>query len=313
MSKYDNVNDYPHGFGLQEDSYSCGAYAFAHAMNLIGIPLVIDESKKLCRTVSYWKSFKKNLTVEKILSDIVKAFANFLYDPGTEPSGILKACKKLGLTVSELETDSKSEAKEFLRNNIVVKGYPVILHVNYGDGDEEDLGHWVTCGNIINGKEYVIIDSAPFDEDDVITIYSWGELVERFTWDESFSFYGIAVGNKGVSAVRRFGKIGRELEGRWGHCLADLVEIFDLNNHKNNNTQSFISAKEFFLTYGDDIIENTSYWLLEAKRKKIKRMLKNYRAVSEAYNIKIPKNKVSEVLISFVTAFNATMVYDSNN
>jgi len=174
MSKYNNeVDEFPHGFGYQEDSYSCGAYSFVHAMNLIGIPMVIDESKKLCKTVSYWKSFEKNITVKKILRDPIKAVGGFLYDPGTEPSGIIKACKKLGLTIKEFESDSKSEAKEFLRNNIIVKGYPVILHVNYGDGSEEDLGHWVTCGNIINGKEYVIIDSAPFDEDDVITIYSW--------------------------------------------------------------------------------------------------------------------------------------------
>lgn len=311
MSKYNNeVDEFPHGFGLQEDGYSCGAYAFAHALNLIGIPLVIDESKKLCKTVSYWKSFKKNLTVEKILSDIVKAFANFLYEPGTEPSGILKACRKLGLTVKELETDSKSKAKEFLRNNIVVKGYPVILHVNYGDGSEGDLGHWVTCGNILDKKKYVIIDSASPSDSSIISYCSWNDLLERLIWDDEFLFYGIAVGNGSVSAVKRFGKIGKELERGWGYCLADLIDIFNLNNHKNNNTQNFISAKEFFNTYANNIIDSSSYWLLDAKKKKVKKMLKNYSVVAEAYDIKIPNHKLSEALISFITAFNAAIIYE---
>lgn len=311
MSKYEYAGDIPHGFGLQEDSYSCGAYAFAHAMNLIGIPIVIDESKKLCKTVSYWKSFKKNLTVEKILANIIKAFANFLYDPGTEPSGILKACKKLGLTVKELETESKTKTKDFLSSSIA-KGFPVILHVNNGDGSESDLGHWITCGNIIGGRQYVIIDSAPPSPSTIISYYSWQELVDRLNWNEEFLFYGIAVSNGNVSAVRRFGKIGRELERRWGYCLADLVEIFDLNKLKNKDSKNFTSAKEFFKMYSDDIIESTSYWLLETKRKKVEKMFKNYRAVAEAYDIRIKKKKVSEVLISFVTAFNATIAYDSD-
>jgi hypothetical protein len=140
-----------------------------------------------------------------------------------------------------------------------------------------------------------------------------GELVDRLNWNEEFLFYGIAVDNGNVSAVRRFGKIDQQLMERWGCCLADLVEIFNLTNHKNNNTKNYISAKEFFNTYRDNIIESTSYWLLEAKTKKVKKMLKNYRTVAEAYDIKILKNKVSEALISFVTAFNATMVYDCND
>ena len=140
-------------------------------------------------------------------------------------------------------------------------------------------------------KKYVIIDSASLSPSTIISYYSWQELVGRLNWDEEFLFYGIAVGNGNVSAVRRFGKISRELERGWGYCLADLVEIFNLNNHKNNNTQSFISVKEFFNTYADDIIDSSTYWLLEAKRKKIKRMSKNYRAVAEAYDIRITKEQ----------------------
>jgi len=77
------MKDYPIGFQHQKDYYSCGAHAFSFAATLLGIPMYINESKKYCRTNSYLDSARKNLRMDKLISNPVKCYYKFLFDPGT--------------------------------------------------------------------------------------------------------------------------------------------------------------------------------------------------------------------------------------
>lgn len=299
------------GFSGQKDGYGCGAYAFAHAMLLLGKTMTINESKKYCKTISYWDSIKGNLGKIEIVhpSTIkwIKLWKRFVEDPGTSELGIMRAIRKLQCSPIAYDTVNENKAKEWIEYNIK-KGLPIICLFNF-DQTVDDSGHWIVIGGKIKDK-FIVIDSSPFDEE-IIDYYSWKKLKERFIWvdeDEKkhFQFYGIAIKpeDKNLlkhSMVNRFHLVANklneneELREYWGYYTDDITEIFGY--------EKGVSADSLLSKYREQIIGSVSYWSGEENESSLNYLLDIYLMICKAYDIKINRKDIESTLIDFTAAF----------
>lgn len=297
----------PLGFEYQPDyEGSCGAYALGHALNLIGITGEIDNFKNSSNYTSAKKSRDKHLSWYSIFHPVY-TYQTINSDIGTSERGILSGIKKAGCVSTLVDNYSEIESQKLL-DKYLVNGLPVILFANWNKNEEDD-GHWYVCGGKSGGK-YIIIDSSPLlTSKNVISLYTWDEIVRRsivYTEDESyFQLYGFAVQPQGgVSVVPRLhmflSQLFRDesLREWWGYYLEDLRYIFD----KTSADDDIVNSKEFFTKYSSSFLENSSFWNPDVEKSRIKKELTNYAIVAEAYNFAISKSRLEEAIISFTAA-----------
>ena len=281
------------GFIHQSDYYGCGAYALKHALLLLGMPIQIEKSKKLCKTISYGQAFREEILNPKFILDPKGQINKYQSVPGTDEQGLFRGIKKMKCLPVQKNTLSKKETKIFLIECFNL-GMPIIAHVNWSQ-DEEDTGHWLVLAGIYHGK-YIVIDSAPFRNDDIITLYTWQEFVERLTWcdddREYFQFYGIGVKSTNHSAIFQLKKVipkllkDEYLREWWGYYLSDILELD--RPHGKKAADYFKKSKE--------IIHSTWYWIGgDLNIALAKQTLEYYRLLCEVYEIKL----TDEFLVMF--------------
>lgn len=168
------------GFTYQPDSEgSCGVYAFMHASLLLGYTMTRKVAKELVHYVSakdaLLRLFNGKLSHDQLWEEI-----------GTDEKGIIKGIKKLNIPFKECYFKTK---KHFDR----ISKYPSIIFINYFY-DETDNGHWAVYAGKYRGK-YIIIDSAPWDNKSLISLYTWKELEKRIEWfiDDGMYLEGYAI------------------------------------------------------------------------------------------------------------------------
>ena len=299
--------DRPLGFEYQNDyGGACGAYALGHAMNLIGIPGEIEDSKKYSNYRSISGSVKKNLSFHSII-DPISTVQKIYSDIGTSERGIVSGIRKQSCTYTEIDNYSEQNSREIL-DSMLEKGIPVILFVNV-DGSEEDKGHWLVCGGK-TGDKYVIIDSSPvLASKGVISLHTWIELRRRFIFFEwsgvYFNMSGYAIQSPSqISAVPRIHNYLTQLyrnEGLrewWGYYLDDLLAVFD----NTGNSGDVMTSESFFQNYTPVIIQNIRYWYDDFEKSRIEKELSNYKIVADVYDLAISKEKVPEAAISMTVA-----------
>ena len=296
----------PLGFEYQPDyEGSCGAYALGHALNLVGRSGEIDNFKNTSNYVSWFRSTKKNFSLSSLL-DPINTFLKISSDVGTVEKGILSGIKKNACIPIKIDNYSRPSSRKILDSNLS-KGYPVILFVNYSQ-EVADSGHWFVCAGKSEGK-YIIIDSLPYEDDDIISFYTWGELAERCinyeTEETYFQLYGFAVQSPNdISAVKKFHKYinkifkDESLQEWWGYYVADLVEILE----SSSSAQNKITSENFFEKYSSSFIKNIKYWNDDIEVSRIKQELLNYQIIADTYDLSISKSKIEDALVSFTAA-----------
>lgn len=288
-----------YGFNYQPDWYdlnlggSCGVHSLSSALNLLGIPNIIDDTKIKCRYISPKNGF-------------------FTNDFGTDEKGIIAGIKKFGCNPVINDNYSPEQSKSFLEKNISL-GFPVIIWVNW-DEDEEDSGHWLVCGGKYKSK-FVIIDSAPAaSETEIIDLYTWEELKARCVWydnqeDEGYyGFYFIAIESRQTpSCVQQMDYIftalseDEDLQKWWGYYLNDLLEICDYK-YGGGIQLSEVIKKHYYT-----IIELLCYWFADIEEDDLEYELNNYLIVAKAYKLSV--NKKEEALISISSSLAGTLIY----
>ncbi len=301
------MSDIPLGFERQpKREGSCGAFALGHALNLVGITGGIENFKNLANYISWSRSADKNFSFSGLLKPI-STINKISKDIGTTEKGIPRGIKKSGCIPIEIDNYSKSSSRKILDSNLK-KGFPVILFANW-DKDEEDGGHWYVCAGREDSK-YIMIDSKPkLKSKKIISLYTWDEITRRSMvygeGDYYFQLYGFAVQPPdGVSAVPQLHKYLNQLyrdqilKEYWGYYIRDLRKIFDTTG----NVKNVITASEFFSRFGKSFLEFTKDWNYELSTFGIKKKLRNYQIVADAYNLAISKPRLDEVLIGFTAA-----------
>ena len=306
--------DIPVGFLDQPDDGSCGVYALAHLMNLLGSPSYIDDAELYTNFRSKSDSFKKHFNIYDAIFNYKWTKTKILSGYGVKENGMISAVKKLGWKPTPFKTLSEIEAQEFMEQKLRTNS-PILLKVNYSK-TFNDGGHWFVCGGI-NKDKYIIIDSESIASNKgILSLYSWEDLYRRNTWynDEGkyFQFNAISVeSNNGINLMPRLSKhLGilqknLTLQYWWGLYLSDLVDIFEVKQKAKNP----YSAEDFFNKYSVIIKENVSYWIDEFETTSIIQELNNYRVVAMAYNMSFEQEKLEQVLVGFTTALIGTLYY----
>lgn len=306
--------DIPVGFVDQYEDGSCGVYALAHLMNLLGNPSYIEDAKLYANFRSKSESFKKHFTFYDAIFNYNWTKTKILSGYGVKERGIIGAVQKLGWKSTSFKTLSEMEAQEFMEQKLKMNS-PILLRVNYSKTLNDD-GHWFVCGGIQKDK-YIIIDSEPIASNKgILSLYSWEDLYRRNTWynDEGkyFQFNAVSVeSNNEINLVSRLSKYlgilqkNLTLQYWWGFYLADLVNIFEVKEKAKNP----YSAEDFFDKYSVVIKENVSYWMDEFETASIIQELNNYKVVAVAYNMSFEREKLDRVLVGFTSALIGTLYY----
>jgi len=306
--------DIPVGFVDQFEDGTCGVYALAHLMNLLGSPAYIEDAELHTNFRSKSDSFKKHFTVYDTIFNFNWTKTKILSGYGVKEKGMISAVQKLGWKPTPFKTLSEMEAQEFIDEKLRMKS-PILLKVNYSKTLNDD-GHWFVCGGIHKDK-YIIIDSEPIASNKgILSLYSWEELYRRNTWynDEGKYFQFQAIGVESNSKISLMPKLfeylgilqkNLTLQYWWGLYLADLVDIFGTKDKINNP----YSAEDFFKKYSGIIKENISYWIEKVETKSLIQELNNYRVVAVAYNMSFEKERLEEVLVGFTTALIGTLFF----
>ncbi len=307
-------DDIPVGFASQPNDGSCGVYALAHLMNLLGKPCYIEDAELYTNFRSRSASFKKYLTFNGFIFNYKWTKTKLFSGYGVKERGMVSAIKKLGWNPVPYYTLSEKEAREFIGQKFKTNS-PVLLRVNYEKTLNED-GHWLVCGGIHKNR-YIIIDSDPIaTKKGILSLYSWEELYRRSTWfndkGKYFKLNAVAVESKNAinlvpNLFEYLGILQKNLilQYWWGLYLSDLVDIFETGDKIENP----YNAEDFFKRYSEIIKQNVSNWLDEIKTESLNRELNNYRVVSEAYNMSFDKNKLEKVLIGFTSALIGILFY----
>ena len=292
---------------------SCGVYSFGHALNLVGIPNLIDDSKHNVKFVSLFDSIKINLR----LKNLKKGF-NLINDWGTLDGGIISGIKKSDCKPIQINTKNSEKAKKFINDNLI-KGNPIIMSVNW-DYDVNDGGHWAVCGGK-SKNNYIVIDSAPVDANtDIISLYTWAELEDRFVWfkdaydnDGYYEFNLIAVESKSTpSCVKQMGSIiedlldDGDLQEWWGYYLNDLLAVCDYDFKAKSKS---ILLGNFIAQHEKTIVEIINYWFGDIDIEDLEYELNNYLIVAKAYQLTISENKKEAAILSFASALIGTLTY----
>lgn len=298
----------PLGFEYQPDyEGSCGAYALGHALNLVGITGEIENHKHSSSYVSWSRSTEKNTTLSSLLHPI-KTISKIYDGIGTSERGIQGGIKKSGCTPIIIDNYSMTESHNIL-NNLLDKGFPLILHASRKHNNGQISSHWNVCAGRM-GSKYIFIDSWPLlSNKNIISLYTWEEISRRsIEYDEEssyFQFYGFAVQPKdNISAVPHLHKVlpqlfrDESLREWWGYYLEDLRYVFD----KTGDDDDVLTAKDFFANYSKLLIDNVSFWSLETEKQRFKDELKNYQLVATAYDFAVSKSRLDEALIRFSSA-----------
>ena len=307
-------DDIPVGFASQPNDGSCGVYALAHLMNLLGKPCYINDAELYTNFRSRYASLKKHFTIYDAIFNFNWTKTKIFSGYGVKERGMISAISKLGWNPVPYGTLSESEAREFIDKQFKSNS-PILLRVNYQRALDED-GHWLVCGGIHKDR-YIIVDSDPIATNKgILSLYSWEELYRRCTWYNNngkfFKLNAIAVeSNHALSLVPNLfeylGILQKNLilQYWWGLYLSDLVDIFETGNKIENPYNS----EDFFKRYSGIIKQNVSYWLDEIETESLNRELNNYRVVAVAYNMSFDKKKLEKVLVGFTSALIGTLFY----
>ena len=307
--------DIPVGFLNQPDDGSCGVYALAHLMNLLGIPAYIEDAELYTNFRSKSDSFKKHFTLYDAIFNYKWTKKKIFSGYGVKEKGMVSAVKKVGFKPNPFTTLSEREAQEFLRTNL--KNYsPLLLRVNYYD---TTAGHWFVCAGMKKNK-YIIIDSDPIGYNKgLISSFSWIDLYRRCTWyghgGKYFQLNAIAVEQtNGINLlpmlVNYLGILQKNstLQYWWGYYLDDLIGVFNIGQKIMNP----VNSEDFFKEYSKMLKEIISDWydseLIHPGD--IKRELNNYKFVSTVYKMSFEKEMLAMVLVSMTSALIANLLYD---
>lgn len=308
-------DDIPVGFVYQQKEGSCGVYALANIMTLLGKPTYIEDAQLYTNFRSRSDSFKKHFSLHNTVYNFNRTFTKIMSDYGVREKGIIGAVKKAGLKSNHFTTLSEREAQEFLNRNL--KNYnPLLLRVNY---PRNPAGHWFVCAGI-NKSKYIIIDSDPIAyKKGLISSFSWIDLYRRCTWynqsGKFFQFNAIAVEQTGgINLLPKLtdylGTLQKNLELQywWGYYLDDLISVFNIGEKILNP----ISSEDFFKEYSVVLTETISYWYdsEEIPLGNLKRELNNYKRVAMAYNMSFEKEMLPIVLVSMTSTLIANLLYD---
>ena len=294
------------GFELQPPrGGSCGVYAFAHAMLLIGRTGTFEEYIRLTDYISVSDSIKENVELKDILS-VKNALNKISFGYGTAERGILKAIRKIGCGYAKIAEQSEQLSREIL-DKYSSEGCPVILHANW-DKTASDQGHWFLVAGKKDNK-YLIIDSSPKSTDkNIFSFYSWEELSRRLVFYSAdvryFQLMGFALKpSNGISAIPKIcsstNKLNNDVEfGKaWGNYAKDLFSVFD----SSKSSPDRVSSKDFFNKYSPDFIKAITQLCDNNTARKIKDELLNYRFISDTYNLFVSKSKLDKALITFTS------------
>jgi hypothetical protein len=90
----------------------------------------------------------------------------------------------------------------------------------------------------------------------------------------------------------------------WGFYLSRLYEVFPPSSGRFKDP---IQAKKFFDRFGQDYIEEAAKWVNGITNREVFDELQNFRAVAEAYNLRLAKADLEEKLIAFGTIFTSML------
>jgi hypothetical protein len=252
------------GFYPQPNDWTCGPFALKHALAAIGKMVDAREIKEIAR--SHWWA-------------------------GTNEIQLARAARTFE---TDLKLDRRRDAEQarkvlikYLREQV-----PVLLCV-------DEWTHWITVVRY-EDRRFVIIDS---EDDPVLNVVTWSQLRARWRYhdvdydkdDPPILYDLLAVVPRTRTTVKADFHIERvkflrrpenhALALHWDEYVEDLLEIC---RPPSTRASDPLSMGEFLRRHQELLVSRIIYWHGDIERDAILRILRNFRFVSETYDLVIP-------------------------
>jgi len=258
------ATDHRPGFYPQPNDWTCGPFALKHALAALG-KLVDARHIQAIAKSSWWS--------------------------GTNEIQLARAAREFDCDlVLERRRDPDQARKmlvKFLREQT-----PVLLCV-------DEWTHWIT---VVRHEErrFVVIDS---EDDPVLNILTWMQLRNRWRYhdtdydkqDPPILYDLLAVQPRTRTTVKADFHVERvkflrrpenhSLALHWDEYVEDLLEVCRPPSTRIANT---LSMGEFLRRHQELLVSRVIYWHGDIERDMIVRQLRNFRFVSETYDLVIP-------------------------
>jgi hypothetical protein len=252
------------GFYPQPNDWTCGPFALKHALAALGKLVDAREIKDIAR--SHWWSGT---------NEIQLARAARMFDTD------------LKLERRREDEQARKILVKYLRDQV-----PVLLCV-------DEWTHWITVVRH-EDRRFVVIDS---EDDPVLNVVSWQQLRARWRYhdvdydkrDPPILFDLLAVVPRTRTTVKADFHVervkflrrpdNRSLARHWDEYVEDLLEIC---RPPSTRASSPISMGEFLRRHQELLVSRITYWHGDIEREAIIRILRNFRFVSETYDLVIP-------------------------
>jgi len=252
------------GFYPQPNDWTCGPFALKHALAALGKLVDAREIKAIAR--SHWWS-------------------------GTDEIQLARAARAFGCDlVLERRRDAEHARKLLIKH--LREQTPVLLCV-------DEWTHWITVVRHEEGR-FVIIDS---EDDPVLNTVTWQQLRTRWRYhdvdydknDPPILYDLLAVVPQVRTKVKADFHVERvkflrrpenhALALHWDEYVEDLLEICRPPSTRATHP---LSMGEFLRRHQELLVSRIVYWHGDIEREAILRVLRNFRFVSETYDLVIP-------------------------
>lgn len=252
------------GFYPQPNDWTCGPFALKHALAALGKLVDAREIKAIAK--SHWWS-------------------------GTDEIQLARAARAFDCDLLlERRRDAEQARKmlvKFLREQT-----PVLLCV-------DEWTHWITVVRHEDGR-FVIIDS---EDDPVLNVVTWAQLRARWRYhdvdydkrDPPVIYDLLACVPRTRTTVKADFHVERvkflrrhenhSLALHWDEYVEDLLEIC---RPPSTRASDPLSMGEFLRRNQELLVSRITYWHGAVEREEIVRILRNFRFVSETYDLVIP-------------------------
>jgi hypothetical protein len=256
--------DHRPGFYPQPNDWTCGPFALKHALAALGKLVDARDIKEIAR--SHWWS-------------------------GTDEIQLARAAREFDCDLV-LERRREPEAARKMLIKFLREQTPVLLCV-------DEWTHWITVVRH-EDRRFVIIDS---EDDPVLNVVTWQQLRTRWRYhdtdydkrDPPILFDLLAVEPRTRTAVKADFHVERvkflrrpenhALALHWDEYVEDLLEIC---RPPSTRITAPLSMGEFLRRHQELLVSRILYWHGDIEREAILRILRNFRFVSETYDLVIP-------------------------
>jgi hypothetical protein len=260
------------GLYPQPNKWTCGPFALKHALVMMGI--FVDEKEVSRIAGTHWWT-------------------------GTDEIKLARAARAYDCRLKFVRRKNPDRARRDLLL-ILKRGYPTLLCV-------DRWSHWITVVNVERGK-FVALDS---DRDPVVSVYSWGELRNRWAYrtvdkhdresvETLFDIHVLIpqfrVRTKAKFSIARARYLRRRENKKFAHLWDNYFEnLLHICRPKTPLSEMFISMGEFLRRHGEMVVSEIMHWNGETpgtrpdvKRSRLRKILKNMQFVADTYGLVIP-------------------------